>query len=679
MKILHRRKCDAYIIYAATGFKNDSEKEIFIQCRKEFRNKKRHKQKLKRERLYRFVDNLFHLDREDFWREIRRLERQNQSVNIKIEKLKAEYEKIFNESNCTPEAVKRAQDRVDAFIKANENVKFRYKIDISILTEMVGELKNGKSVGLRGVSNEMIKYCPSSKLIPLLARLYNFMISEQIQPDGFNVSIIKPIIKNDKKPYDDINNTRPVAISDCLQNLFEKILLNEISKGHSEHNQQFGFKKTSSCSHAVFVVSQAANFAKNKGERLYTCAVDASKAFDKVSRPHLWLKLMQLNISASIVLAIIHYYDESYMIIQISENFSEVFKTSMGVRQGGVLSPKLFAIFVDELLRDLEATELGIKIGETRITAIMYADDLLLITETKTRMKKLLEVTETYGTNHGIKFNPDKTELLIFNHAIKRNLDSRRLDDWQGDLILSGHPINVVSSIRYLGSWLNDKLNAKDHIVKRRSTAYCAYNRVKKLGFSSIHTSARLKGNMYKVYIRTVGLYGIENFSLKQSELNKLTRIEANIIKKMMNIPKYCLNSDLLRALSIEFTEEKYKIYKLDFFARIQANPFTNELYRELEALNIKGSYPNQINELISSFGDVRHYDGRSFTVSEKVAILSQTLKSFGDSVAKESVHVELIKRIFKVNKRESIPYFLYFYLNSKGSNTFWYNSNEDH
>ena len=388
---------------------------------------------------------------------------------------------------------------------------------------------------------------------------------------------------------------------------------------------------------------------------------------------------MQLNISASIVLAIIHYYDESYMIIQISENFSEVFKTSMGVRQGGVLSPKLFAIFVDELLRDLEATELGIKIGETRITAIMYADDLLLITETKTRMKKLLEVTETYGTNHGIKFNPDKTELLIFNHAIKRNLDSRRLDDWQGDLILSGHPINVVSSIRYLGSWLNDKLNAKDHIVKRRSTAYCAYNRVKKLGFSSIHTSARLKGNMYKVYIRTVGLYGIENFSLKQSELNKLTRIEANIIKKMMNIPKYCLNSDLLRALSIEFTEEKYKIYKLDFFARIQANPFTNELYRELEALNIKGSYPNQINELISSFGDVRHYDGRSFTVSEKVAILSQTLKSFGDSVAKESVHVELIKRIFKVNKRESIPYFLYFYLNSKGSNTFWYNSNEDH
>lgn len=107
----------------------------------------------------------------------------------------------------------------------------------------------------------MIKYCPSSKLIPLLARLYYFMINEQMQPEGFNVSIIKPLIKNDKKPNDDIGNTRPVAISDCLQNLFEKILLYEVIKGHREHKQQFGFKANS---HAVFVVSQVVNFAKEK-------------------------------------------------------------------------------------------------------------------------------------------------------------------------------------------------------------------------------------------------------------------------------------------------------------------------------------------------------------------------------------------------------------------------------
>jgi hypothetical protein len=204
---------------------------------------------------------------------------------------------------------------------------------------MVNELKKGKSVGLRGLSNEMIKYCPSSKLIPLLARMFNFMINEQIQPDGFNVSILKPIIKNDKKPNDEISNTRPVAISDCLQNLFEKVLLYEVNKCHSEHKQQFGFKSNSSCSHAVFNIVQAANFAKQTGQRLYTCAVDASKAFEKVSRPHLWFKLMEINISAAIVLAIILYYSESFMIVQIDDNFSELFRTTMGVRQGGGPKP----------------------------------------------------------------------------------------------------------------------------------------------------------------------------------------------------------------------------------------------------------------------------------------------------------------------------------------------------
>jgi hypothetical protein len=267
------------------------------------------------------------------------MERLNQSVNIKVDQLKLEYEKTFNESNCTEIDVKKAKEKVDSFLKKHSKKIFKYKIDEQILQGMVNELKKGKSVGLRGLSNEMIKYCPSSKLIPLLARVFNFMINEQIQPDGFNVSILKPIIKNDKKPNDEISNTRPVAISDCLQNLFEKVLLYEVNKCHSEHKQQFGFKSNSSCSHAVFNIVQAANFAKQTGQRLYTCAVDASKAFDKVSRPHLWLKLMEINISAAIVLAIILYYSESFMIVQIDDNFSELFRTTMGVRQGGGPKP----------------------------------------------------------------------------------------------------------------------------------------------------------------------------------------------------------------------------------------------------------------------------------------------------------------------------------------------------
>ena len=364
MRFLYLRKCDAYKLYANTDFKGTNERETFNQCKRDFRDKKRYKKKVKRDMLFRYVDKLFHLDREDFWKQIRRMEKQCHTVNIKVEKLKDEYEKIFNESNCSAEEVKSAQEEVDTFLRDKSTLVTNYKLDESVLQGMIGELRNGKSVGLRGISNEMVKYCPYSKLTPLIAKLYSYMINEKIQPASFNISIIKPIIKSEKKPNDDINNTRPVAISDCLQNLFEKVLLYEINKGHQDHKQQFGFKTNSSCSHAVFVVTQAANFAKQNGQRMYTCAVDASKAFDKVSRPHLWIKLMRLKIQTSFVIAIIVYYNSSFMIVQLNEKFSELFRTTMGVRQGGVLSPKLFSIFVEDLLRELEMACLGIKDGK---------------------------------------------------------------------------------------------------------------------------------------------------------------------------------------------------------------------------------------------------------------------------------------------------------------------------
>ena len=181
----------------------------------------------------------------------------------------------------------------------------------------------------------MLKYCPSSKLIPFIAELFDTMINNQLQPAGFNVSLLKPILKSDSKPNDDFSNTRLVAISDAIQNLFERVMLWRLNQKHKDHGHQFGFKPNSSCSHAVFVVSQAANFAKQNNERLYTCAVDASKAFDKVSRPHLWLKLINLGLDAAFVLSIIKYYDESFMIVQLGDIFSVIFRTINGVRQGG--------------------------------------------------------------------------------------------------------------------------------------------------------------------------------------------------------------------------------------------------------------------------------------------------------------------------------------------------------
>ena len=77
------------------------------------------------------------------------------------------------------------------------------------------------------------------------------------------------------------------AVSEPDNNIFERLILNEVNKDYKEEDEQLGFKSNSSCSHAIFVVIQMINICKQRNKACYVCALDASKAFDKVVRSRL--------------------------------------------------------------------------------------------------------------------------------------------------------------------------------------------------------------------------------------------------------------------------------------------------------------------------------------------------------------------------------------------------------
>ena len=200
------------------------------------------------------------------------------------------------------------------------------------------------------------------------------------------------------------------------------------------------------------------------------------------------------------------------------------------------MSPKLFSIFVEELINEVQRSGTGIRIGKVRFAAIMYADDLLLMATNKEETSIQLKIIEAYGKEHGIKFNPDKTELVVFNRFIKRKPGTVAVDNWNEELMLDGQVVKEVPSFRYLGSYLSYDLNNKTHITKRRSAAFLALKRIEDFGFSSVVTDCALRGNMFKVYIRTVILYGVENLNLSKGEMSNLKHIESSILKKMIKI-----------------------------------------------------------------------------------------------------------------------------------------------
>ncbi|CAF0805401.1 unnamed protein product [Brachionus calyciflorus] len=286
------------------------------------------------------------------------------------------------------------------------------------------------------------------------------MLRYQVIPYLFNISVIKPLLKDSKKSNDDLNNLRPVAISDVFANIYESILLQELEKQYQDNNKQFGYKPKSSCSHAIFALKQTVALIKNKNRRMYVAAIDASKAFDKVNRDTLWYKMIELKIDPLVINGLKNYYDCSTMIVSNNDEHSTLFKTTIGVRQGGVISPKLFSIYMDKLMSDIESLEHGVSFGDLKVDIIVYADDILLIIETRNGLREQLNCVTEYGKENEIKFNPNKSVFMVFNKSTLNRMEDR----WQGPLELAGNRINQVTCMKYLGVEINDKENSLDHI-----------------------------------------------------------------------------------------------------------------------------------------------------------------------------------------------------------------------
>ena len=114
-------------------------------------------------------------------------------------------------------------------------------------------------------------------------------------------------------------------------------------------DNQFGFKKHNSTDMCIFAIKSVVKYYNNFNSPFYSCFPDASKAFDKVNHWILFRKTMKRSIPPIVLRTIIYWYCNQTMCIKWGKYTSSFFNTRNGVSQGSVLSPRLFACYVDEL------------------------------------------------------------------------------------------------------------------------------------------------------------------------------------------------------------------------------------------------------------------------------------------------------------------------------------------
>ena len=179
----------------------------------------------------------------------------------------------------------------------------------------------------------------------------------------------------------------------------------------------------------TFAVVETIEYYKKNGSDVHVLLLDASKAFDRVNYIKLFEKMLKKGVCPLTVRLLLNMYTEQKFPFKWNDIITDKFNVTNGVRQGGILSPLFYGIYVDDLLEKLKMNGIGCHIGHHFVGVFGYADDIILLCPSITGLMKMIRTCEDYAKEHDIMFNGKKSKYLVFgenekyktNHIVKVN------------------------------------------------------------------------------------------------------------------------------------------------------------------------------------------------------------------------------------------------------------------
>ena len=195
------------------------------------------------------------------------------------------------------------------------------------------------------------------------------------------------------------------------------------------------------------------------------------------------------------------------------------------MRQGGILSPLLYCICVDELLDIFTSSNLGISVGDIYCGAPMYADDLALLADSPETLQAMLDIANDYATKWRYSFNASKSVVLVLGETSRSREHNRLHRKWS----LGSHTVLEVDEQHHLGI-LRTVFNSTVHNTNERCSAgrsvFYALNAVGSR-FGSLHPTTSLR--LYQNLCLPILLYGAEISLLSKTEVTMIERTQKNI------------------------------------------------------------------------------------------------------------------------------------------------------
>ena len=410
---------------------NGMVRDIMVRTRREYKRRARwvcrNQDQLRSGRM---ASALIEDRNRDFWQEFKKSRRGPLKCATSVDgkegadnicnHFRNKYSDLFNSVSYDREALecvmndlrRRVQDRC-----ASGSCYDDHSIEVADVTYALGKMKRNKSDNNEQLKSDHLMNAPHSLHVHL-SLLLHALLRHDSCPPAMLLSVLVPIPKSMRKSLGDGNNYRSIAISSLIGKVMDHIVMRRHAHVLCTSRLQFGFKPKHSTTQCTFVLEEVVDHYLRGQSSAHLVLLDATKAFDRINFVKLFSLLNRRDLCPLTILLLASLYVHQSLIVRWDGCKSESFQGSNGVKQGGVLSPVLFCVYLDILLERLSSLGVGAHLGELFVGALGYADDLALVSPSVSAMDSMLGVCEDFANEYDVMFNSLKSQSLVLGRPL---------------------------------------------------------------------------------------------------------------------------------------------------------------------------------------------------------------------------------------------------------------------
>ena len=450
------------------------------------------------------------------------------------------YTKLYNKVD-TNEMLDNISTEFEAEIGA-KNVTEINRITEKLVKDALNRMKaNKRDAIFNTVSDCYINGPP--QLLTHLTSMIKMYVQHGSVPEFILLCTLIPLVKDNLGDITNSDNYRAIAGGCLLLKLIDMVIL--LLEGEKLHvdDLQFGYQAKLSTTMCTWSVTAVIDFYNRGGRPVYGCAMDMSKAFDMVQWGELFNTLRVRGVKAIFLRLLMFIYRKQQCNVKWAGKYSYVFSVSNGVRQGAVSSAILFSVYIDELFGLLRNSKLGCQISGVYLGCFGYADDLCLLSASRTGLQAMVNICQDFASAKNLQFstneNPkkSKTKCLVFS---KKAIERGNIEP----IKLAGVPLPWVSQVKHLGNMLQQDNSMKVDMCQKRGRFIGKMQSLFQ-EFSYVDPSTFMR----IISIFNTSFYGSSLWDLFSTDCEKLYKSWNVTVRQVFNVHR-CTHRYLIEAIS---------------------------------------------------------------------------------------------------------------------------------